>query len=89
MKGSIGADKGKSIAHHADHEGHTVCRPTTIVDKGAENIRSGSMRSKSDERDENGEETKDVKDQDETLKFGQHRADESVDKDSKQENSPK
>lgn len=88
MKGSISADKGKGIAHHADHEGHAIRRPTAIVHKSTENIRSSSMRSKSDERDKNGEETKDVQDQDETLKLGQHRADEGVDEDSKQEDCP-
>lgn len=89
MKGSVSADKGKGIAHHADHERDTIGRPTAIVHKSAENIRSGSMRSKSDERDKNGEETKDVQDQDESLKLGQHGADEGVDKDGKQEDCPK
>jgi hypothetical protein len=46
------------------------------------------MRSKSDKRDEYGEETQDVKDQDETLELGKNRADEGVDENGKQEDGP-
>jgi hypothetical protein len=46
------------------------------------------MRSKSDKRDKNSEETQDVKDQDKTLELGKDRADEGVDEDGKQEDGP-
>ena len=88
MESSISANKSEGITHHTNHKRHTIRRPTTIINKSTKDIRSTSMRSKSDERDENGEEAKNMKDQNETFKLGQHRADECVDEHSKQENRP-
>lgn len=88
VESGVGAHKGEGITHHTNHERHAVGRPTTIVNKSGEHIRSTSMRSKGNKRDKNGEETQNVEDQDESLKLGQYGADEGIDEDSEQEDSP-
>ena len=72
VESSICANKGEGITHHTNHKRHTIRRPTTIINKSTKDIRSTSMRSKSDEWDENSKETKNVKDQNETFKLGKY-----------------
>lgn len=38
MERSVGADESKGIAHHTDHEGHTLTGPASIVDKDSKDV---------------------------------------------------
>lgn len=38
MESSVGADKSKGIAHHTDHERHTLAGPASIVDKDSKDV---------------------------------------------------
>lgn len=88
VESSVSSNEGKGITHHTNHERDAVSRPSTVVDKGTKDIRRRRMRSKSNKRDQDGKETENVEDQDQSLKLGQHRTDEGVDEDSEPKDSP-
>lgn len=88
MKRGVGANKGKDIAHHSNHEGQSLRWPGTVVDESRKDFLGISMRAQSDEGNQDGKETQNVKDQDETLKLGQRRAGKSVDEHGKDEDGP-
>lgn len=88
VESGIGSNEGKGIAHHTNHERDAICRPSTVVNKCTKDIRRRRMRSKSNKRDQDGKETENVQDQDQSLKLGQHRTDEGVDEDGKPKDGP-
>lgn len=88
MKCGIGADKSESVAHHTDHEGNSLGLPSTIIHPCPKNLLRVAVGTKGDQRDQDSEEPKNVKDQNETLELGQNRADKRVDEDSKDEDGP-
>lgn len=88
VEGGVGADKGKDVANHADHEGQALRRPVTRVQEAGEDGVRISMGRQDDERDENSEEAQDVQDQNQTLELGQRRGHDGVDEDGEQYDGP-
>lgn len=84
MDCSVGADKGKGVAHHVDHKGQAVGSKASVVDKRGEDVVGAVVRAEDDERDQDGKEADDMQDQDQALELGQRGADQDVDKDGKQ-----
>lgn len=88
MNGTVRSEESINIADKADEERKALGGPATGVDKGSENRRCRCVRGQNDERKYDGEETKDVKDKDNALKFGEPTADNGIYKYGEENDAP-
>lgn len=79
VESSIDTDEGKDVTHETDEEGQAVGAPATAVVEGSEDLVGICLDAKNAERDEDGEETDDVQDENGTLKLGERGRDNGVD----------
>ena len=88
MNGAVGSEKSKHVTEKPHEEGESVGRPVSTIDKGLEHLRWLCMRPKNNKGEQYSEEAEDVENQNQSLKFREQAADNRVDGDTEQDDSP-
>lgn len=88
MNRTVSTNEGEHAAHDSDAEREALRVPTAHVDKRGEDFTSIAFGTKNEKRNEDGEESKDVKDQQSSFEFRKKPSSSDIDEDAEQDNGP-